>query len=490
MAPPSVTSANPGNVVVPLSAIIDQLQGKLSAVDLNALLLAVVGPKTDEVHPGDLITAQHFNVLRADVRALQIAVAALQGGVVTTSKGPVLVSRDPTGDVEVGSKLTLLGANFKVAGSTNTVMLGNVAVSAFLAEDDTHLAFQVPDLFTGLPRDMTVFVTNANGVSQTLIVRVLPQVPVQGGQVVLVDQTSALGQINVGTAYQLKWLVDSQTLMPVTYKWSLVVSNLDGSSADGWSKPAVFTPAGPTAIAAGAPVLVTAAVTVPAGAKKADVALKVETLNGTFSKTSNAQHFEVGQTAVVSDPRALVTLKAIPPLNPDKPTERNPVRAQTITMPDGTTVSGVQATFGGTGKIPINVHVTGDQTAAGSYAYRRRSRHEELVGRADGLAAVRWSDGQQRCACHRYGDEHRCEPVNGDYIPGRQSLTHAGGSRRARLRVVHANTYTGCRVLSTQSGRFCYGTQRHDLFRRFRLRDRIPDDRWLHGHRRRRGHYQ
>src|SRR5207302_6774678 len=58
MVQSTTTSANPDNIVVPLSAIIDQLQGKLSSADINALLYAIVAKKKNEVRPGDLISAE------------------------------------------------------------------------------------------------------------------------------------------------------------------------------------------------------------------------------------------------------------------------------------------------------------------------------------------------------------------------------------------------------------------------------------------------
>lgn len=76
----NVTVPTPGNLVVPLSAIIDQLQGKLTSADLNALLLAVVGQRRNQVQPGDLITADLFNQVLQDIQDLNTQLAALSGG--------------------------------------------------------------------------------------------------------------------------------------------------------------------------------------------------------------------------------------------------------------------------------------------------------------------------------------------------------------------------------------------------------------------------
>ena len=86
MVQSTITSAPPGNMVVPLSAIIDRLQGKMTAADLNALLLAVVGQRKSEVRPGDLITADLINQVLGDIQGLNAQVAALAGGTGATTK--------------------------------------------------------------------------------------------------------------------------------------------------------------------------------------------------------------------------------------------------------------------------------------------------------------------------------------------------------------------------------------------------------------------
>jgi hypothetical protein len=79
------TVVNPGNIVVPLSAILDQLRGRLSSVELDALLAAIVARRKAEVHPGDLITAELMNQILQDLATLNEQVAALTGG---TGTGP------------------------------------------------------------------------------------------------------------------------------------------------------------------------------------------------------------------------------------------------------------------------------------------------------------------------------------------------------------------------------------------------------------------
>ncbi len=76
----ATTVANPGNIVVPLSEIIDRLQGKLSSADIEQLLSAIISRQKTEVRPGDLITADLFNQVLTDLEDLNAQVAQLAGG--------------------------------------------------------------------------------------------------------------------------------------------------------------------------------------------------------------------------------------------------------------------------------------------------------------------------------------------------------------------------------------------------------------------------
>jgi hypothetical protein len=79
----TITNLNPGNVVVPLSSIIDRLRGKLSSADIDNLLAALLANRKSQVLPGDLITADLINQILQDIQDLNTQVAQLAGG--TTS---------------------------------------------------------------------------------------------------------------------------------------------------------------------------------------------------------------------------------------------------------------------------------------------------------------------------------------------------------------------------------------------------------------------
>src|ERR1043165_2648423 len=152
MVQTTITSANPGNIVVPLSAIIDQLQGKMSSADINALLFAIVAKKQNEVRPGDLITAQLINQTLHGLEDLQFRVAQLEAAPVTAPQpGAVIMSVSPSSNIHVGDNLTVNGNNFRVPTLANQISLDLFPVtSGFgLGGSAQQFAFDIPDI--GVP---------------------------------------------------------------------------------------------------------------------------------------------------------------------------------------------------------------------------------------------------------------------------------------------------------------------------------------------------
>jgi hypothetical protein len=303
------------------------------------------------VQPGDLITADLMNQLMSAVTSLELRVAALETGVGASVQSPILIGRDPQGDVEVGSKLTLIGANFLQPADQNTVVLGNAAIKQFLVgSDDAHLILQVPDLFPNLPQTLPVIVTNRNGSSAQLAVRVLPHQETQGGQVVFRPQSTGAQTAQVGQPFQLQWDVDSQTNIPENYALSVVYSNAAGASQSAWQQATTITPSGTQRIARGAPLRVTVGVTVPAGAQSVDIALRAAAQDHpAFSKTSDSVHVTVGQVVVTSDPKTTMNREKVTPLTDQN--VKNPAREATI---DG--ASGVEVKLGQEGYLLVDAH--------------------------------------------------------------------------------------------------------------------------------------
>ncbi len=368
MAQSTITSANPGNIVVPLSAIIDQLKGKLSSSEIDALLYALISKRTNEVQPGDLITAQLINQMLKDISDLRIQVAALLSGVSVSSGRPQLLTRNPTGNVSVGSKLTLIGVNFIRPGDRNTVNLGGVEINQFLQANGELLAFQVPDLFPSLPSDMQVFVHNDNGESDTLAVRVLPRPVQKGGKVTIYDQTPT-GQPTATGDYTLSFLVDSPTLQTTDYTLELVFTKANGASADKWKERASISPTGMQRIEAGKPLTVTVTGKVPTGGINATATLNVVSLDGVFSDSSPMIFLDATGATPTSDPATTVNLDSSNfPAKDVQTGNRNKAMAADITI-DGKSVKGAQVVWGAIGVIPFVVTATQNVKAPGRYEF-------------------------------------------------------------------------------------------------------------------------
>src|SRR5262245_40342437 len=126
------TVVNPGNIVVPLSAILDQLRGRLSSVELDALLAAIIARRKAEVHPGDLITAELMNQILQDLAALNEQVAALTGG---TGTGP----RNGPATATLYDTATFYGAlvksgEFLPAGTTAEAIQSGTEITTYLQD--------------------------------------------------------------------------------------------------------------------------------------------------------------------------------------------------------------------------------------------------------------------------------------------------------------------------------------------------------------------
>jgi len=215
--------ANPGNLVVPLSAIIDQLEGKLSAADINALLLSVVNQQRQEVRPGDLITSDLINQLISDIADLNQRVSMLQG---TTTVSLIQIYRvDGQAPIRVGSRVVVTGTNFSSPGSRNAIAVNAASAAAIdNGSSPSQLVFDVPDPGIGSASQLvTLTVTNASGQSGTLPFQLAPALTVPTGTLALnyvnpppnsTNTNLQPGQYDFG--YKLSASVDQNAQVQVT----------------------------------------------------------------------------------------------------------------------------------------------------------------------------------------------------------------------------------------------------------------------------------
>jgi hypothetical protein len=267
------------------------------------------------VKPGDLITADFANGLLNTLSALDDRVTKLETATTPSAPGaPVLQRRNPTGTVHVGELLTLFGRNFAPIDKAR-VKLGTIPISTFTADSgDTSLTFTVPSGFTGLPLTTSVTVETPLGSSSPLGITLLEAQVQQEGRVLVADQTPELGQIDVGSKYLLQWEVTSETRLPETYEFSIVVTDADPPASEGDWASAVRLNVSTKQIIPEKPLTVVASVEVP-DAKAARLALHVDAdqLHGESTPIA----LTVGEEAKHSDPRIKMFLVEQPPGDPD-----------------------------------------------------------------------------------------------------------------------------------------------------------------------------
>lgn len=267
MALTNAILATPSTLVVPLSAIIDRLQGKLSAADLNALLLSVTGTVKSQVQPGDLISADLMNEILAAIGDLQIRVAGLEGAGPSSSAVRIdgLRAIQP---LRVNDPAEIYGAGFLVPALLNTVTMGGLPV-ANLRGSATQLFFQVPRLaVSSAGTATTVTVVNANGTASSAPIMVLPEPIVPSGQTQLTYTTPPVmpaGQPNLtGGGNDYTFTFSIRFVPAVDNTSPSAMYNLSATcSGTGWS--ARFIDANQVLASAGAAINVRVSVTAGTG---------------------------------------------------------------------------------------------------------------------------------------------------------------------------------------------------------------------------------
>ena len=319
------------------------------------------------VAPGDLITADLFNGMLNNVNDLLARVAVLEGA----DGGPVIERIEPAGiEIPVGALMTIIGRNFKPGQVENIAMIDNVTISAFnLQSDTTRLVFTVPDSFPSLPRTASVKVKVGEAVSNTVMVSLAPEIVLQGGNVLIRSIGPALGTITIGGTFNLVWEVNSATRLPADYNFSAVVTNVVGATTAAWTSGIQLSQTGPIRLQSGVPVSVNMAVTVPAGATSANIALRAASTGGDVANTASPIAFVVNAAPELSDSRAVVSLRNLPPsfngaVNP-------------LVRTDIGGLPGVTMTASGASELLVQlaIHPT-DATAAGNYKFRARVEGE------------------------------------------------------------------------------------------------------------------
>lgn len=173
----------------------------------------------EPVRPGDLVTAQMFNQLRLLLQGLDARVAGLEAA--QGEEDELVILRIlPTGTVETGDEMTLIGRNFGVSDE-NTVHIAGVRVRDFkTGSDDTVLIFDVPPIAGLAPEGDLVQLTLSNPrgfVSEDVFV-VPGAVDVLAATLTVTYQGQAeVGELTPGEDHVLLFDVHAVTTRDATY---------------------------------------------------------------------------------------------------------------------------------------------------------------------------------------------------------------------------------------------------------------------------------
>lgn len=384
MAQSTITTANPGNIVVPLSAIIDQLKGKLSDDERDALLFAILSQRKTEVRPGDLITVDLMNQILNDLADLNLRVAKLEGGV-STGQAPIIDQIVPAVQ-RVGGTLTVIGRNFNTPPEKNTVEIAGFPIERFQSSPDGELIFGVPLIdITGEKLDTKVSVQTERGFTSKAIT-LLPKLIIPEGFVSFTEDTANRNFPIIASpgTYDIGFIVNSQTDVDESYVITAAYTDAVGSlKAQQWKDATTLkTDTGdaisetPLKLPAFSPVKVVAHVVVPAGAvvntTVAKLFLRVRSVNNDagLSKSSDPLIITVGQKLPFSDPRVDWVNEV-----PTQPTTTNKARR---TIDSFTGKEFVEVPFGSVGLMTLRAtfkiagnfsyEVTMDPASAGAWA--------------------------------------------------------------------------------------------------------------------------
>lgn len=174
---------NPGNIVVPLSAIIEQLRSRLTPSEIDALLFALVSRRRSQVAPGDLITAELINQVLADIADLNLRVSQLEATGGGTTPGEVVIFQPAIGaSMRINDQIEITGLNFGFGNAGQRVQFDGIPVSGFLpGSSDNLLRVVVPSLpNVGTGRAAVLNVSNGTSSATRAVFVQPPDQPLTG----------------------------------------------------------------------------------------------------------------------------------------------------------------------------------------------------------------------------------------------------------------------------------------------------------------------
>jgi hypothetical protein len=228
--PAELYNAHPGDIVVPLSDMLDLLASRLSAAELDELSQTLISRRTTEVAAGDVITAELMNQILADIGNLQTRVAVLESGVPDSNR-PQIVLIDPNNGVRIGEELQVFGFNLDPDQLTSVTIAGRTVTVFKPSSHSRMLAFDVPPIL-GIPEegaDVRLEVSNEYG-SDDYMVNVQRSIADTLSATIFVNPDPEVvpqEPLEEGGSYEYGFIIRAFTTLDASYKLTPQIDNPD-----------------------------------------------------------------------------------------------------------------------------------------------------------------------------------------------------------------------------------------------------------------------
>lgn len=270
-----LSNAHPGDVVVPLSDMLDLLSSRLEEEELDLISEELIRRRTTEVAAGDVVTAEMMNQILFDIGNLQTRVMVLEQSSSATDEPEILLVQ-PSDGVRINEELKVYGNNLD-PDTLISVTMGGRAVTVFsLASHSKLLVFNVPPIF-GIPEEgaeVTLDISNEFG-SDSISVFVLRSQETELDTTFLMPNPEVPGEaLEVSTAYDYTYTITAYTSLDATYNLipKLVTTETDWSVEVKGGGDTLFIPKSQPD-----PSVHTVVLTVTTGAAgSADLSLRIE----------------------------------------------------------------------------------------------------------------------------------------------------------------------------------------------------------------------
>lgn len=222
-----------GDMVVPISQIVDLLRSKLSQSEIDSLLNSLLARTERQVRPGDLITADLMNQVLAELEDLRVRVVQMEGG--TTLSGTAeIIEPNPSRTLRIGERLLIVG---KGLGTDSKVKIEEALIEAFEPGSDDNLLIvsAIPSVanISETGRLVSLQVNNSRGSPSTKFWLKQAQATIPSGRLVVnLFDTPKVDKFEAGKDYTFTYQVHAVTDLDETY-------SLNAFTDRGWPAVAV-----------------------------------------------------------------------------------------------------------------------------------------------------------------------------------------------------------------------------------------------------------